>query len=141
MAANRADVGMNPDLIKMLQRLEKAVQTLDSRGSENYEAIAPPRHDPLSHEGPQIDLGHSLGPAATLGEATTETSSRIRDQKNTVEFENMSRDQGPKGKARSVSSSHGESPGKIVRDNGRDMYVRRWFWGDEKDEVKTYQTS
>ncbi|KAL1847689.1 hypothetical protein Daus18300_013856 [Diaporthe australafricana] len=141
MAASRADVGMNPDLIKMLQRLEKAVQTLDAKGSERSEAISSPRHDSLSHEGPRIDFGYSLAPAATLGEATIEAGPRVCDEETTIEVENMSRGQGPKGKARSVSSSHGESPGKIVRDHGRDMYVRRWFWSDEKDEISSVSSS
>ncbi|KAM5369661.1 hypothetical protein ACJZ2D_008920 [Fusarium nematophilum] len=82
VTASRTQVTMTPELVEMLHRLEKAVQTLEPRDQERSE-----------------------------------------------------------NRPSSVSSSHGESPGKIVRDHGRDTYVRRWFWDDGSTEMSSGSVS
>lgn len=134
-APNRSEIGGTPELVEMLQRLEKAVQTLGPRNSEKSESTLRPGHDPSSDGNPQIDPRQPLGPTATVGETATETGAQIRDRESAVEVESAIRSQKPDGKAPSVSSSHAESPGRIVRDHGRDTYVRRWFWDDESNGV------
>lgn len=134
-ASNRTEVGGTPELVEMLQRLEKAVQTLGPRATEKDTSTLRPGHDQASHGGPQIDSRQLQGPVPTLGEAATETRIQICDQESAVEVESTAQCKKRDGKAPSVSSSHAESPGKIVRDHGRDTYVRRWFWDDESNEV------
>lgn len=128
-ASSRAEVGGTPELVEMLQRLERAVQTLDSRNSGR------PGHGPSSHGDHAIDSSQPLGSTTTLREAETATSRQTCNQNNAMDVEGMAQGLNPTCKAPSVSSSHGERPGKIVRDHGRDTYVRRWFWDDESNEV------
>lgn len=134
-ASNRTEVGSTPELVEMLQRLEKAVQTLGPRNPEKSEATLRPGHDASSHSGPQIDSRQRQGSITTLTEARTEARTNTCDHESTAEVGNKLQGKKPYGKAPSVSSSHAESPGRIVRDHGRDTYVRRWFWDDESNEV------
>lgn len=135
-ASNRTDVGGTPELVEMLQRLEKAVQTLGPRRSGNAEGEAlRPGRDPSSHADTQVDPRQPLGPTTTLGEVATESGANISNQGHAVEAESTVQGQKPDGKAPSVSSSRAESPGKIIRDHGRDTYVRRWFWDNESNGV------
>ncbi|KAI7777976.1 hypothetical protein LA080_002888 [Diaporthe eres] len=101
-ASNRTEVGGTPELVEMLQRLEKAVQTLGPRNAQKAESTLRTGHEPSSQVDRQIDPRQRLD-----------------------------------GKAPSVSSSHAESPGKIIRDHGRDTYVRRWFWDDESNGIES----
>lgn len=134
-ASSRTEVGGTPELVEMLQRLEKAVQTLGPRNTEKAESTLRPGHEPSSDGDTQIDPRQRLTSRATIRETATETGAHICDQGNAVEAESTIQVQRPDGKAPSVSSSHAESPGKIIRDHGRDTYVRRWFWDDESNGV------
>lgn len=131
-AANRNEAGRTPELVDMLERLEKAVQTLGPKYHEKPDSVLPPAHGPLSNDdGPRIEIRLPTAPPATLESVRTQTDSELSNHAG-----KMSQDPGVKGKASSVSSSHGESPGKIVRDHGKDTYVRRWFWDDGNTEVR-----
>lgn len=141
-AANRNEAGRTPELVDMLQRLERAVQTLGPKCHEKPDSLLPPEHGPVSHDdGPRIELRLPTAPPATLGSATTQTDADLSNQEGMTELERPSQITGVKSKASSVSSSHGESPGRIVRDHGKDTYVRRWFWDDGNTEVNTYKNS
>lgn len=137
-SSNRTEVGGTPELFEMLQRLEKAVQTLGPQRSENTESILDAGHGPSSHGDGQIGPKQPLDDTTTLGGTSTENGAETCGQERATEAENSARDQRPGDKAPSVSSSHGEGPGKIIRDHGRDTYVRRWFWGDENTEVRIF---
>lgn len=138
-AANRNEAGRTPELVEMLQRLEKAVQTLGPKNHEKPATVLPPAHGPLSNDaGPRIELRLPTAPPAALESATTETDGEVSNQEGTTELGRTSQITQVKGKASSVSSSHGESPGKIVRDHGKDTYVRRWFWDDGNTEVRIH---
>lgn len=121
----------------MLQRLEKAVQTLGPRRPERTEAILTAAHGPSTQGDSQIGPKQPLDDTTTLGETSAENGAEMCGQEKATEAENSTRDQGRRGIAPSVSSSHGEGHGKIIRDHGRDTYVRRWFWDDGNTEVGT----
>lgn len=141
-AANRNEAGRTPELVDMLQGLEKAVQTLGPKYHEKPDSVLPSAHGLLSHDdGPRIELRLPSAPPATLESATTQTDVEPSNQEGTTELQRTSQITGVKGKASSVSSSHGESPGRIVRDHGKDTYVRRWFWDDGNTEVRIYRNS
>lgn len=142
-AANRNEAGRTPELVDMLQRLEKAVQTLGPKYHEKPDSELPPAHGPLSKDddGPRTEFRLSTAPPATLESVTNQTDVELSNQKGTSELGRTSQITGAKGEASSVSSNHGESPGKIVRDHGKDTYVRRWFWDDGNTEVSIYEPS
>ncbi|KAK1710615.1 uncharacterized protein BDZ83DRAFT_711221 [Colletotrichum acutatum] len=129
---------MTPELVEMLRRLEKVVQTLEPKDGDRQDPVDPQQphkhNDENDRERPQspiplpmvedldaTDLG-SIGP--TMGPEVQ-----------------MGRSNPPSAKLQSVASSHGGSDGRIVRDAGRDTYVRRWFWEDCKSEVRLFTTS
>lgn len=118
----------------MLQRLEKVVQTLGPSRSENTGG-------PSSRGDSQTDLRQPLGPTTILAGVSTQTGTETCSQESTAEIEGAIQGQGSEGKAPSVSSSHGKCHGKIIRDHGRDTYVRRWFWDDENGEVRNHMSS
>lgn len=130
-SSNRTEVGVTPDLVEMLQRLEKAVQTLGPRSSENTGG----------HGDRQSNLRQPLEPTTTLGGTVNQTDAGICAQNSRAETESVSLGHGPEAKAPSVSSSHEQGPGKIIRDHGRDTYVRRWFWDDGNVEVRSRRIS
>lgn len=141
MTANRSEAGCTPELVEMLQRLERAVKTLDSRGSDNSVSTLPPSHNSLPSDDNHIDLRQPSGPTTEVEGPTTKTRAQISEHESTAPVHSTNRGEKEKGKASSVASSHAESPGRIVRDHGRDMYVRRWFWDDESTEVSNGQGS
>lgn len=134
-SSSRMDLGGTPELVEMLQRLEKAVQTLGPKNSEANADTSTAGHGTSLHGDSQPDLRQPLNSTPTLGRTATETGVEICGQGNISAVGGTTQSQGPRAKAPSVSSSHGEGPGKIIRDHGRDTYVRRWFWDDENAEV------
>lgn len=133
-SSNRTEVGVSPDLVEMLQRLEKAVQTLGPSSTERTGG-------PSSRGDRQTDLGQPLDPTTTLGGLENQTDAGICAQDTRTEIEIGNLGHAPEGKAPSVSSSHEQGPGKIIRDHGRDTYVRRWFWDDGNVEVRLHMIS
>lgn len=128
-SSNRTEVGITPDLVEMLQRLEKAVQTLGPNSSEKTSG-------PSSRGDRQTDLRQPSDPTTTSGGTINQTDAGICVQDRRAETESVNLSHRPEGKGPSVSSSHEQGPGKIVRDHGRDTYVRRWFWDDGNVEVR-----
>ncbi|KAM5343949.1 hypothetical protein ACJ41O_012486 [Fusarium nematophilum] len=142
VTASRTQVTMTPELVEMLHRLEKAVQTLEPRDQERSENRVP--------QNPQPDGNTDRGregvppdePQPVLEDPATTFAVDVPRQNGRAASENQIPGQEPlKPKPSSVSSSHGESPGKIVRDHGRDTYVRRWFWDDGSTEMSSGSVS
>lgn len=131
-SSNRTEVGVSPDLVEMLQRLEKAVQTLGPSSSERTGG-------PSSRGDRQTDLGQPLEPTTTLGGTVDQTDAGICAQDRRAETQSGNLSHAEEGKAPSVSSRHEQGPGKIIRDHGRDTYVRRWFWDDGNVEVRLHR--
>lgn len=139
-ATTRTEAGMTPELVEMLERLEKAVQTLGPKDSVTSEVIPPTGHHPFSRDrGPQTDFRPPSAPSPTPEGAATKTGSGFHNQGVPIGIGKSSQGIESRGKAPSVASSHGESPGKIVRDHGRDTYVRRWFWDEGNTEVRFHK--
>ena len=129
---------MAPELFEMLQRLEKAVQTLEPKESETAEASLPSNQ--FSDGDGQTEPLQPVVPIAAQGGAATEIQPEPYIQESSAGAEHQGEVQEATGKTPSAVSSHSESPGKIVRDHGKDIYVRRWFWDDGSTEVRARKT-
>ncbi|KAL6404562.1 C6 transcription factor [Ilyonectria robusta] len=138
MAANRNQVGMAPELVDMLQRLEKVVQTLEPREQEKLENILPSHHYPDGDGNRDRLQTQPSGPSPTLQDGAAEAGLETSKQSSSAREENLNQyPELQKAKAPSTFSSREESPGMIVRDHGRETYVRRWFWDDGGTEVSS----
>lgn len=136
-ATNRTRAEMAPELAEMLQRLEKAVQTLGNNGVDSSEATPSLGRDLLAHSrSPQINTPPSSVTPSALEEAVIHTSAGVPNAAAAARLEKPIQGLEPRRKAPKVSSTHESSPGMIVRDHGRDTYVRRWFWSDGTDTVR-----
>lgn len=136
-APNRPKAETAPELTEMLQRLEKAVQSLGHNGVNSFEAMPTSGQDPLAHgRSPQINTPPSSVTTATLHDAVIQTGVEIPRAKSAAGVEKATQATEPRREAPSVSSTHEKSPGMIVRDHGRDTYVRRWFWSNGTDTVR-----
>jgi len=125
---------MPPELVEMLQRLEKVMQTIGPKESDRPNGTLPPDH--LLDDHRNYDLVQPARSDSIQGKAATKAGVEASKHNEEVGIENPN--PGPvssRAKPPSASLSHGESPGKIVRDHGRDTYVRRWFWDDGSSEV------
>ncbi|KAI3534142.1 hypothetical protein CABS03_10144 [Colletotrichum abscissum] len=125
---------MTPELVEMLQRLEKVVQTLEPKDGDRQDPVDPQQahknNDEGDRERPQSPipspLAEDLG-ATDLGSFGPTIGPGVQ----------IGRSNPPSAELQSVTSSHGGSDGRIVRDAGRDTYVRRWFWEDCKSEISS----
>ncbi|KAH6952468.1 hypothetical protein BKA56DRAFT_638437 [Ilyonectria sp. MPI-CAGE-AT-0026] len=138
IAANRNQAGMAPELVDMLHRLEKVVQTLEPREKEKLENILPSHHYPDGDRNRDRLQTQPSGPSHALEDGAAKAGHETSRQSSSVREENLNRSpELQKAKAPSTFSSQGESPGMIVRDHGRETYVRRWFWDDGGTEVSS----
>ncbi|RSL41672.1 hypothetical protein CEP51_016560 [Fusarium floridanum] len=137
--ANRAQVGMAPEIFEMLQRLEKAVQTLEPKESETAEASLPSNQ--FSDGDGQTEPLQPVVPTAAQEGAASEIQPEPYIQESSTGAEHQAEGQEATGKTPSAVSSRSESPGKIVRDHGKDIYVRRWFWDDGSTEISSSSQS
>ncbi|KAK1454971.1 hypothetical protein CMEL01_03731 [Colletotrichum melonis] len=123
---------MTPELVEMLQRLEKVVQTLEPKDGDRQDPVDPqqahkhndegdreppqsPIPSPMAEDLSATDLG-SFGP--TIGPGVQ-----------------IGRSNPPSAELQSVTSSHGGSDGRIVRDAGRDTY-KLHLWDIYKERVE-----
>ncbi|KAF7553479.1 hypothetical protein G7Z17_g3602 [Cylindrodendrum hubeiense] len=146
--SNRSELALTPELMAMLQRLERVVQTLEPRDQEmpgiNFAQQCNPEYN--GHQ--NSASGYAPEDAAAMGgversdqaigaEPFEQSFSFEHSEPGlVVESENKCTIW-PSVKVPSASLSHKESPGRIVRDHGRDTYVKRWFW----DECSTETSS
>ncbi|KAF4964443.1 hypothetical protein FSARC_7629 [Fusarium sarcochroum] len=145
VSANRSQVGMSPELVEMLQRLEKAIHTLEPGSLDRPEGILP--HEQLT-VGDNRDILPALEHDSRQDDATIamgDEPSNQNDKGPGAELDSQqpgsSKLDGASSIAPSVPSCHGDSPGKIIRDHGRDTYVKRWFWHDRSTETSSGSSS
>lgn len=136
VAANRIQAGVTPDLVEMLQRLEKVVQTLEPRESDETEAALGSENCQSFGGDHQANLTEQPSDnTATLAQTTGGNDAEPDDHEVITGLSNQNQPRVSQQKVTSVSSNLGKSPGRIVRDHGRNTYVRRWFWDDGSTEV------
>lgn len=131
--AAQTEVAVAPELVAMLQRLEKVVQTLEPKGPEQRQGNSAPSSS--RPEGSREHNQHSPPASApTIEVSATGVDAEAPVPDGTVCFEargqalGSSKDSSPKAK-------DGENGGRIIVDAGRDTYVRRWFWETLNAEV------
>jgi len=131
-------IAVTPQLIDMLQRLERAVRNIEPQSASTLptkvsENVPESRHSPVHHQpgGDKIVGTTEDEQVATIADAcpishTVHTSMSSADQYTT--------DRSSRGNI-SLPFTHREGQGRLVNEHGRDTYVRAWFWDIVSTEV------
>lgn len=127
------EVAAAPELVAMLLRLEKVVQTLEPREPERPQANTTPLPTPPVSDRDQ-DRPPTSAPRPTTGGATAGGGAEapVQDEIICLDDHTHTPDLSRDSVARTRVDEDG---GKIIVDAGRDTYVRRWFWDTQNAEV------
>lgn len=149
--SNRSQLALTPELMEMLQRLERVVQTLEPREQERPVETLRRQSNPQYDGHQQSASSFALDIAAAMPGAEHsqenmdvgpfDQSFGVEPSEPNIEVESDTQGPWPSIKIPSASSSYKDSPGRIVRDHGRDTYVKRWFWDECSTEVSKYGIS
>lgn len=131
--AIQTGVAVAPELVAMLQRLEKVVQTLEPREPERPQANTTPLPTLPECDRDQ-DRPPTSAPRPTTGDATTGGGAEAPVQDEIICLEDHTH--APELSRECIAKAReDEDGGKIIVDAGRDTYVRRWFWDTHNAEV------
>ncbi|KAG7044484.1 mitogen-activated protein kinase kinase kinase [Colletotrichum scovillei] len=133
---------MTPELVEMLQRLEKVVQTLEPKDGDRQDPVDP-QHPHKHNDGGDRERPQSPIPSPMVEDIDATNLGSFSPTMGPGVQAGCSNP--PSAELQSVTSSHGGSDGRIVRDAGRDTYRRilsilgdqkLHLWGIYKERVE-----
>ncbi|KAK1690549.1 hypothetical protein BDP55DRAFT_756325 [Colletotrichum godetiae] len=133
--ANHTQMVMTPELVEMIQRLEKVVQTLEPKDGDRQEPVPPEQTNSHNDDGDQERLQYPLPSPMVEDIDATELGSF--DPAMVTDVQNGPSDLSNTEGSSVVLPNHRGSDGRIIRDAGKDTYVRRWFWEDCNSEISS----